>query len=83
MSMDSPGVKSGAQFSLDKTLPAVHESVDHPRPDNEDYVQMSSRYTPRYAKSPVLKIKREGVSEQLTVAKGDEDDINHNQDEKK
>ena len=74
--MDSPGVKSGAQFSLDKAM-TIQES--QPLPDNEEYVKMESRCTPRYTKSPVLRIKREGVSEQLTLGKKDEDNREENE----
>ena len=55
MSLDSPGVKSGVQLSLDKQAHFMKDGADN----NDQYVPMQSINELRYVKSPVLKLKVE------------------------
>lgn len=54
MSLDSPGVKSGVQLSLDKQI--FLEGNDG-NDCNDQYVSMQSASDIRYAKSPLMKSK--------------------------
>ena len=85
MSIDSPGIKSGTQLSLSKSPLPGNMSVggtDHT--DNEEYVYMKGgdNGQPRYLKSPVMKLRMEGMSEdkrlQIKAVRND-----NNKEEKK
>ena len=70
MSIDSPGVKSGTQLSLDKSF---HLCID--QTDNDQYIIMSSNTlpNPRYAKSPIMKLRMMGGSEQKRMKNHEEE----------
>ena len=64
MSIDSPGIKSGTQLSLSK-LPGNTSVGGTDHTDNEEYVYMKgSNGQPRYLKSPVMKLRMEGMSDE-------------------
>ena len=69
MSIDSPGVKSGTQLSLDKSYHLCNDQTD-----NDQYIIMSSNTlpNPRYAKSPIMKLRMMGGTEQKRMKNHEE-----------